>query len=272
MIVFPNIKINIGLNIVGKRCDGYHNLETVFYPVGLCDALELVPSDSGKNSFQCEGIDLNCAHSDNLVVKAYDILKADYDLPNIDIELIKRIPSGAGLGGGSSDASFMLRALNALFDMGLSNEQLKDYALKLGADCPFFIENKPMYATGIGEIMVDVNLSLKGYYILIVKPDIFISTKEAFAGVEPHKNVRDLKNDILLPVEEWKYCIKNDFEESIFPNHPELENIKSELYNIGAKYASMSGSGSAIYGLFDFLPDDIDILFSNCYLWSSLLD
>lgn len=272
MIVFPNIKINIGLNIVEKRHDGYHNLETVFYPVGLCDALEVVSSDSGNDSFKCEGVNLNCANSDNLVVKAYNILKTDYNLPNIDIELIKKIPSGAGLGGGSSDASFMLKTINKMFGLGLSVEQLKAYALKLGADCPFFIVNKPAFATGIGEILEEVNLSLKGYYILIVKPDIFISTKEAFAGVEPHKSTRDLKNDILLTVEDWKYYIRNDFEKSIFPNHPELENIKSELYNIGAKYASMSGSGSALYGLFDFLPNDIDILFSNCYLWSSLLD
>lgn len=257
MITFPNAKINLGLNITGKRPDGYHNLETVFYPVSLEDALEVTLSKAPdkKISLHQSGLEITGALEDNLVVKAYLLLDNLFSLPPIDIHLYKHIPSGAGLGGGSSDAAFMLKLLNELFILNLNEKQLEDYAATLGADCAFFIKNAPTYAEGVGNEFSPVSLSLKDYQIIIIKPDIFVSTREAFSQIKPHHPENSLKDIITRPVSEWKHLMVNDFEASVFPKHPFIGDIKQELYNQGAMYASMSGSGSSVFGL--FLPDSI---------------
>ncbi|WP_336524768.1 4-(cytidine 5'-diphospho)-2-C-methyl-D-erythritol kinase [Bacteroides acidifaciens] len=255
MIVFPNIKINLGLSITEKRPDGYHNLETVFYPVALEDALEIraLPEADKKITLHQYGMEIAGNPEDNLVAKAYSLLDKEFHLPPVEIHLYKHIPSGAGLGGGSSDAAFMLKLLNGHFHLNLSEEQLEIYAATLGADCAFFIKNKPVYAEGIGNIFSPIELSLKGYQIMIVKPDVFVSTREAFANIHPHHPEYPVKEVIRRPVAEWKDTLINDFEASVFPQHPVIGEIKKELYNQGALYASMSGSGSSVFGL--FAPD-----------------
>lgn len=255
MIVFPNIKINLGLSITEKRPDGYHNLETVFYPVALEDALEIraLPEADKKITLHQYGMEITGNPEDNLVAKAYSLLDKEFHLPPVEIHLYKHIPSGAGLGGGSSDAAFMLKLLNGHFHLNLSEEQLEIYAATLGADCAFFIKNKPVYAEGIGNIFSPIELSLKGYQIMIVKPDVFVSTREAFANIHPHHPEYPVKEVIRRPVAEWKDILINDFEASVFPQHPVIGEIKQELYNQGALYASMSGSGSSVFGL--FAPD-----------------
>ncbi|WP_289705736.1 4-(cytidine 5'-diphospho)-2-C-methyl-D-erythritol kinase [Bacteroides acidifaciens] len=255
MIVFPNIKINLGLSITEKRPDGYHNLETVFYPVALEDALEIraLPEADKKITLHQYGMEIAGKPEDNLVAKAYSLLDKEFHLPPVEIHLYKHIPSGAGLGGGSSDAAFMLKLLNGHFHLNLSEEQLEIYAATLGADCAFFIKNKPVYAEGIGNIFSPIELSLKGYQIMIVKPDVFVSTREAFANIHPHHPEYPVKEVIRRPVAEWKDILINDFEASVFPQHPVIGEIKQELYNQGALYASMSGSGSSVFGL--FAPD-----------------
>lgn len=255
MIVFPNIKINLGLSITEKRPDGYHNLETVFYPVALEDALEIraLPEADKKITLHQYGMEIAGNPEDNLVAKAYSLLDKEFHLPPVEIHLYKHIPSGAGLGGGSSDAAFMLKLLNGHFHLNLSEEQLEIYAATLGADCAFFIKNKPVYAEGIGNIFSPIELSLKGYQIMIVKPDVFVSTREAFANIHPHHPEYPVKEVIRRPVAEWKDTLINDFEASVFPQHPVIGEIKQELYNQGALYASMSGSGSSVFGL--FAPD-----------------
>lgn len=255
MIVFPNIKINLGLSITEKRPDGYHNLETVFYPVALEDALEIraLSEADKKITLHQYGMEIAGNPEDNLVAKAYSLLDKEFHLPPVEIHLYKHIPSGAGLGGGSSDAAFMLKLLNGHFHLNLSEEQLEIYAATLGADCAFFIKNKPVYAEGIGNIFSPIELSLKGYQIMIVKPDVFVSTREAFANIHPHHPEYPVKEVIRRPVAEWKDTLINDFEASVFPQHPVIGEIKKELYNQGALYASMSGSGSSVFGL--FAPD-----------------
>ena len=255
MLTFPNIKINLGLSITEKRPDGYHNLETVFYPVNLEDALEIrtSPEAEKKITLHQYGMEIAGSPEDNLVAKAYSLLDKEFHLPPVEIHLYKHIPSGAGLGGGSSDAAFMLKLLNELFHLNLSEEQLEIYAATLGADCAFFIKNKPVYAEGIGNIFSPIELSLKGYQIMIVKPDVFVSTREAFANIHPHHPEYPVKEVIRRPVAEWKDTLINDFEASVFPQHPVIGEIKQELYNQGAIYASMSGSGSSVFGL--FAPD-----------------
>lgn len=256
MITFPNAKINLGLNITAKRPDGYHNLETVFYPIPIEDALEIhVQHNSTDKKFALHqaGMEITGNAEDNLVVKAYLLLDKEFNLPPVDIHLYKHIPSGAGLGGGSSDAAFMLKLLNERFELKLTNEKLEEYAATLGADCAFFIKNTPTYAEGIGNIFSPLSLSLKGYQILLVKPDIFVSTREAFSLVRPHKPEYSLKEIITHPISEWKEQMVNDFETSVFPQYPVIGEIKEELYKNGAIYAAMSGSGSSVFGL--FAPD-----------------
>lgn len=256
MITFPNAKINLGLNITAKRPDGYHNLETVFYPVPIEDALEIhVQHNSTDKKFALHqaGMEITGNAEDNLVVKAYLLLDKEFNLPPVDIHLYKHIPSGAGLGGGSSDAAFMLKLLNERFELKLTNEKLEEYAATLGADCAFFIKNTPTYAEGIGNIFSPLSLSLKGYQILLVKPDIFVSTREAFSLVRPHKPEYSLKEIITHPISEWKEQMVNDFETSVFPQYPVIGEIKEELYKNGAIYAAMSGSGASVFGL--FAPD-----------------
>lgn len=249
----PNAKINLGLNIVEKRSDGYHNLETVFYPVkGLYDKLQIdvLPQNNEEYIFSSDGINVDGAPENNLIIKALKLLKQDFDIPCIDIRFTKNIPFGAGLGGGSADAAFMLKSLNEVCKLGLSNQELERYATSLGADCPVFIENQPVFAEGIGNIFSPVKIDLSGYFLVLIKPDIHVSTPEAYSLVKPKHSLISLKESILSPIEKWKELIVNDFETSVFARHPRIAAIKQSLYDHGALYASMSGSGSSVFGIF----------------------
>lgn len=253
MIIFPNAKINIGLNVINRRDDGYHNLETIFYPVNIKDALEIVVAD--ELSFESSGLEIPGRIEDNLCIKGYHLLKKDFDLPPVTIHLHKHIPIGAGLGGGSSDAAFFIRLINQNFDLGMSDEQMIGYARKLGADCAFFIQNKPVFAFEIGDEFEPVKLDLSKYQIILVMPPVHISTAEAYRGVKPAPVKESLMDLIYEPVSEWKKYIKNDFEVSVFKDHPEIRGVKAALYEAGALYASMSGSGASVFGIFDKTPD-----------------
>lgn len=267
MITYPNAKINLGLNIVEKRPDGYHNLETVFYPINLQDALEVTLLEGEKEyALTLSGTPIEGDPDQNLIVKAYRLLKQDFpDMPAIDIHMYKHIPTGAGLGGGSADAAFMIKLLNEKFKLGLGIEKMEEYAASLGADCAFFIQNKPVFATGIGNIFEPIQLSLKGYYLVLVKPDIFVSTKDAFSLIQPMKPTQSLKEIARMPVETWRATMKNDFEISVFQKYPEIAAIKDKLYDMGAIYASMSGSGSSVYGIFREQVEFVDEIFNGCF-------
>lgn len=265
MIVYPNAKINIGLNIVSKRTDGYHNLETVFYPIDLTDTLSVEKTSDTKTILITNGIKIEGNSEDNLVMKAYRLLEKDFKIPAVSMSLTKNIPSQAGLGGGSSDAAFTLKALNELFDLQLTDEQLETYASLLGADCPFFIKNKAVFAEGTGNIFTPLDLSLKKYYLLLVKPEVYISTKEAFQHVKPHAPEKQLTSLLQMSPDKWKDNVKNDFEESVFPIHKSLPMIKKKLYDAGAVYASMSGSGSSLYGLFTRPLKKAEDMFPHCF-------
>lgn len=256
MITFPNAKINLGLSITEKRADGYHNLETIFYPLPIEDALEVVEVTYSPHKYTLfqTGLSIEGDTDSNLVVKAYKLLDKDFNLPNIEIHLHKHIPSGAGLGGGSADAAFMLRMLNEMFQLKLSTIQLETYAAKLGADCAFFIQNRPTFAEGVGNLFSPIDFSLKGYQYLLVKPDVFVSTRDAFAHIIPHRPHYAVREVIKQPITEWKNCLLNDFEASVFPQFPIIGEIKEKLYQHGALYASMSGSGSSVFALFK--PED----------------
>ena len=273
MIVFPCAKINLGLNIVSKREDGYHNLETVFYPIPLYDALEIkymdekFPSDTACD-LKVTGNAVDCEEQKNLVVKAYHILAADYQLQRIHTHLYKHIPSQAGLGGGSSDAAFMIRLLDERFRLNIGNPEMERYAARLGADCAFFIEAEPAYAEGIGDVLMPADGpdgNLHGYYLCVVKPDVAVSTKEAYSAITPKKPAKSCRDIVRQPIETWKEELVNDFEEPIFKMHPELAAIKQKLYDQGAVYASMSGSGSALYGIFKKEPKGIKEQFDGMF-------
>lgn len=273
MITFPCAKINLGLNIVSKREDGYHNLETVFYPIPLCDALEIkymgekFPSDVDCD-LKITGNAVDCNEQSNLVVKAYNLLAADYQLPRVHAHLYKHIPSQAGLGGGSSDAAFMIRLLDERFRLNIGNPEMERYAAKLGADCAFFIEAEPSYAEGIGDVLMPVDGpkgNLDGYYLAVVKPDVAVSTKDAYAAITPKKPAKCCRNIVRQPIETWKDELVNDFEEPIFKMHPELASIKEKLYEQGAVYAAMSGSGSAIFGIFREEPKAVESSFDGMF-------
>lgn len=249
MVIFPNCKINLGLHITGKRPDGFHELETVFYPVQLRDILEVVSSTSLE--FQFTGLAIPGNPASNLCLKAYQLLKEDFpQLPPVQMHLHKIIPMGAGLGGGSADGAFALRLLNEKYKLNISSQQLIDYAAKLGSDCPFFIMNKACYATGRGEILTPIILDLSRYRFVIVHPGIHINTKWAFEQIQPGLPSRSIKEIIQLPIQDWKHYLSNDFEAPIMQNYPAIEAIKMALYNDGAIYASMSGSGSAVFGIY----------------------
>ncbi len=259
MILYPNAKINLGLNVVARRADGYHDLETVFFPLReLCDKLEInARPELDAPSLSLDGVPLKGEPEDNLVMKAWRLLKRDFpSLPPVEIRLHKRIPSQAGMGGGSSDASFMLLGLNKLGELGLTISELEKYAARLGADCPFFIHNRTLYAEGTGNEFSPVDCSLDRGYVVVVKPPVFISTAEAFRHVVPRESAGNLRALLRLPVKEWKGKVRNDFEESVFPSHPELAEIKEKLYQLGAVYAAMSGSGSALFGIFSTEVDE----------------
>ena len=277
MINFPIAKINLGLNVVEKRPDGYHNLQTVFYPVPIKDALEVhvmdeaFPSDSDCD-LKVTNITIEGDEQRNLVVRAYQLLKQDFPtLPRIHSHLWKGIPTQAGMGGGSSDCAYMMLLLNQQFQLGLTDEQLIEYAAKLGADCAFFILSRPCYAEGIGEKLQPIDLSLSGYYIAVVRPDIPVPTKEAFSRIRPHYPAQNCRETVMQPVETWRDTLINDFEESVFALHPEIGNIKQQLYDMGATYAAMSGSGSALFGLFKKQPDSLSQEFPNMFTFSSIL-
>lgn len=273
MIVFPCAKINLGLNIVSKREDGYHNLETVFYPIPLYDALEIKYMDEKfPSQVACDlkvtGNAFECDEQNNLVVKAYNLLAEDYKLPRVHAHLYKHIPSQAGLGGGSSDAAFMIRLLDERFRLNIGNPEMEKYAARLGADCAFFIEAEPAYAEGIGDELMPVDGpkgNLNGYYLAIVKPDIAVSTKEAYAAITPTATSKSCREIVRQPIETWKEELVNDFEAPIFKLHPELAEIKEKLYQQGAKYAAMSGSGSALFGIFETEPNGLKEMFQDCF-------
>ena len=255
MITFPIAKINLGLNVVEKRADGYHNLQTVFFPVPLLDALDVQEMGAEfPSQYDCDlkvsNIHIDGDEQRNLVVRAYNLLKQDFpDMPRVHAHLYKGIPTQAGMGGGSSDCGFMITLLNKMFNLGLSDEQMILYAARLGADCAFFILNKPCYAEGIGEKLQPIQLSLSGWYLSLVRPDIPVSTREAFALIKPHYPEFNCKEVVQLPVEEWRGKLTNDFEDSVFAVHPELGAVKDRLYQLGATYAAMSGSGSTLFAL-----------------------
>ena len=254
MITFPNAKINIGLNILSRRADGYHNLQTVFYPVAVKDALEIIdtPEQDARVEFSSSGLVINGNQEDNLCIKAYHLLQRDFpQIKPVKVHLHKAIPMGAGMGGGSADAAFMLQLLNHKFQLGLSVAELVQYAGQLGSDCPFFILNKPCFATGRGEIMEPIQLDLSAYKILIVNPGVHINTGMAFSKINAGEHDTDLKKWIMQPVALWKNYIINDFERPVFDQYPEIAAIKDELYKNGALYASMTGSGSTVYGIFE---------------------
>lgn len=268
MIIFPNAKINLGLNIIEKRPDGYHNLETIFYPINLQDALEVTRrADNSKDyTLRTSGTPLDGKPEDNLVTKAYYLLKEDFpQIYPIDVRIYKHIPIGAGLGGGSSDAAHMIKLINEKFSLGLNAAQMEKYASQLGADCAFFIKDKPVFATGIGEIFEPIELFLKGFHIVIIKPDTFVSTRAAFSQIKPKRPSISLKEIIKQPIETWKDDMKNDFEESVFKQFPEIAAIKDELYDLNAVYASMSGSGSSVYGIFKEPIENVDEKFCKCF-------
>ncbi len=252
MVHFPNAKINLGLNVIERRPDGYHNLETVFYPVKPCDILEVIRAD--RFSFRQTGLEMGIPADENLVVKAFRMMEKQFDLPPVKIHLHKVIPAGAGLGGGSSDAAFMLKMVNELYGTGCTGEQLRGMAGTLGSDCPFFIFNTPSLATGTGHVLESIGVDLKGYHLVVVKPALSVSTAMAYRAVTPRKPVESLPSILARGVETWKGRLVNDFEEPVCNIFPEIGEIRDTLYRLGAVYASMSGSGSAVYGLFTELP------------------
>lgn len=275
MIVFPNAKINLGLQIVGRRSDGYHLLRTVFCPVPLYDSLEFVVRVDGgtEDSLEVRGDASLAVELDNLVLKATKALRCLRPIPYLHIYLHKAIPSGAGMGGGSADASFMLRGLRDEFAPDLSDEELETLALSLGADCPFFIRNTPALGEGIGEQLQPLGFDpLAGWHLVVVKPDLHISTREAFAGLgellTPEESLEEL---IRLHPSSWRGRLVNDFERSLYPQYPILSNLLERLYSLGAVYASMTGSGAALYGLFDREVEGLASHFEQCFVWQSRL-
>ncbi len=253
MITFPNAKINLGLNILSKREDGYHNISSCFYPIPVKDALEIIPAQ--QTSFESTGLKIPGNSDDNLVWKAFQLLKKEFHLPKTAIILHKAIPMGAGIGGGSADGAFMLKLLNDFYKLDLSLEKLEMYALQLGSDCPFFIQNKPKLVTGRGEIFNDIDINLKGYYLGLVFPGIHIGTKEAYSGITPKTPESSVKEVIENhSIDQWKGLLQNDFEKNVFKLHLKLADAKEQLYNSGALYASMTGSGSTMYGIFENEP------------------
>lgn len=249
MVQFPNAKINLGLNVVSKRPDGFHNIESVFYPVGWKDVLEILPA--AETSFTSSGIAIPGDASGNLCLKAYQAVAKDFALPPVQIHLHKVIPIGAGLGGGSADGAFTIKILNSLFSLGLTEDRMEDYARILGSDCAFFIRNTPVFCYGKGDQFSPVQVDLNPYFIVLVNPQIHIGTAEAYAGIVPTQPATSVQEIILLPVSQWRGRLQNDFEKSVFAKYPAVEAVKEKLYNLGALYASMSGSGSTVYGIFE---------------------
>lgn len=274
MLLLPNCKINIGLNVISRRDDGYHNLETIFYPIPLRDNLEfkeISPREGITYRLNLGGIPVSGRAEDNLVIRVYLAMKEEFDLPPLDIFLYKHIPMGAGLGGGSSDAAAMMCGLNEAYPLGLTAEEMEQRIAPFGADCAFFIQSRPAFATGIGDELTPISLLLKGKYIVLVKPEMFVSTREAYAGIHPQAPAFPLREAISGPIEEWREKVVNDFESSVFPAHPELPAIKQTLYDMGALYAAMSGSGSTLFGLFDRPVPEAAKVFEKHFVYTKQL-
>jgi len=279
MITFPCAKINLGLNVIAAREDGYHDIETVFYPIPITDALEIKYMDEHfPSEYNCDlkitGNAVDCDEQHNLVVKAYDLLAANYELPRIHAHLVKRIPMQAGLGGGSADGAFMIRLLDERFRLNIGIAEMERYAAQLGSDCPFFITAEPSFATGRGELLEPADGpkgNLDGYYIAVVKPDEAVSTAMAYKQIKCHKPAKCCRDVVRQPIDTWKDDLSNDFEEPVFKAHPRLASIKQQLYDLGAVYAQMSGSGSALFGIFRKEPTNIDEIFSDCFTFTSVL-
>lgn len=266
MILYPIAKINIGLDIIRKRDDGYHDIETVFYPIALSDELSIVPSD--VFSLQISGIEIESNTEDNLVTKAFRLMEQEHGISPVSVCLKKNIPTGAGLGGGSSDAAFMIKGLNELYSLNLTSLKMREYAASLGSDCAFFIDSTPSLACGRGEQLTPINLNLNNYRLLLVKPDEYVSTREAYSGVTPSVPAISLSDTIKSDINQWKHKISNQFEESVFAKHPAIATLKSKMYESGALYAAMSGSGSSVFGIFDTLPCHVDYMFKDCFIWT----
>lgn len=274
MVIFPNAKINLGLNVLSRRSDGYHDIETVMMPVPAFDIIEITESTRGEDQLHTCGRHVDCPPENNLVMKALAKMKSSFAIPPVSICLNKQIPDGAGLGGGSADASFTLRLLNEMFGCGASQEQLAEMAAELGADCPFFVYNRPMLCTGTGTTMAPFELRLpENLWILLIKPPVSVPTKEAYSGLTPKTPEYSLIDTLQLPMEQWQGKLTNDFEPSVFARYPVVGAIKERLLRAGAIYASMSGSGSALFGFFDheLSPDEIKQLsLDSCYLFSKI--
>jgi 4-diphosphocytidyl-2-C-methyl-D-erythritol kinase len=269
VITFPNCKINLGLWVTQRRPDGYHNIQTVMMPVPWCDILEIVPAKGAETTLAVTGIHMDSPVENNLCYKAWRLMAATYSIAPVAIHLHKVIPAGAGLGGGSSDASFTLKMLNSMFQLNLDNEILRSLAVQLGMDCPFFIENIPSLSTGRGEFLKPVYLNLDGYYLVIIKPPVHVSTAAAFLGIRPIYRENSIDEITSLPLSDWKRELHNDFENSVFALYPEIEDIRNQLYRHHAVYAAMSGSGSAVFGLFAESP--VTMEFPGCDVFQTLL-
>ena len=268
MVLKPNSKINLGLHVVRKRADGYHDIETVFFPLGLSDSVEITPSGDGQFRFSSTGLKIPGDPATNLCVKAYELIKEHFQIPPVNIRLDKMVPIGSGLGGGSSDGAYTLIGLNEYFKLGLTTDHLKAFASRLGSDCTFFIENSPAFAKGRGEQLEKIMLNLSGLYILIVIPHVHVSTSDAYSMIQPARPETPLREIISLPVSEWKGKLVNDFEAPVCSKYPLIGKIKDLLYENGALYSAMSGSGSAVYGLFNEIPP-AEGLFPGGFVWVS---
>lgn len=274
MIVHPCCKINLGLNIVARRPDGYHDLETVFYPIPLHDNLEVTEARNATTPYLLHqtGIDLEGSPENNLVVRVLQLLREDYkQIPPVEIWLHKRIPSGAGLGGGSSDAAYMMRLLNEQFQLEMTDEDIEFRLSRLGADCKFFYHARPAYATGIGDVLTPIPFDLTGWDFVLIKPDVHVSTREAYSLVQPKPSQGNLLLSLDRPIETWRDTVKNDFEQSVFTQYPQIAAIKQTLYDMGAVYASMSGSGSSVFGLFRKSQPEAQEVFRDCFVYETKL-
>ncbi len=270
MIRFPNAKINLGLRVLEKRNDGFHNIESIFYPIPLCDALEIIPSEFSKHRFFYSGLSIPSS-AKNLCEQAIELLAKDFDIPPLKLHLHKHIPMEAGLGGGSSDAACCLMMMNDLFQFGIQEKELLKYAAELGSDCPFFIRNKASIAKGRGDDLFDIDLNLSDYYIRVIKPEASVSTAEAYRSFSKGKSEVSLTKVIIgNDLAGWKHKLSNDFEKYVFQRFPEIEKVKEKLYHEGAIYASLSGSGSAVFGLFKREPAEA-MSFKRCFVWDGKL-
>ncbi|PKP11850.1 MAG: 4-(cytidine 5'-diphospho)-2-C-methyl-D-erythritol kinase [Bacteroidetes bacterium HGW-Bacteroidetes-4] len=275
MIVYPNAKINLGLSIVNKRPDGFHSIETVMYPIPLFDKITLIPIENytgaEKLVFSSSGLTIDGELENNLIVKAFKLINDDLNIAPTQIHLEKNIPFGAGLGGGSADCAFTINALNQLYDLKLTNKQMEYYAAQLGSDCPFFIKNKPALAKGRGEMLSEISVNLKGWHLALVIPPVGINTKQAYSLVEPKTPKKPVEETIKQHIEQWKHNLENDFEISVYKQLPEIEQVKTTLYELGAAYASLSGSGSASFGIFNTVLNIKAYFPENYFVWTSQL-